>query len=291
MATLPQLRAGYLSLQRRLVRGGGNLAANAFVGLGDWRDADYDRYLQTVVPAVNGVKVQAARLQAAYYAQLAQAAGEAYTAVGVTAATVSTQALRGVPEADVYRRPFVAVYTALADGKTVTEAITEGAARAFSIGSTDVKLATTHTGRAVRGSNDNIVGHRRVLSGGNNCALCVIASTQRYTVSDLQPIHPGCSCGEEPIYGTFDPGQIIDPELLEETQDLVARELEIEADRGARDAGLSKVIESPTAGTKLADYTELIITRNHGEYGPTLSFRDQNFTRAKDIPGVFDPRI
>jgi hypothetical protein len=272
-----------------LVRGGGNIAANLFLGLEDWRDLDYERYLTLLQPRLDGVKIQAARLQAAYYAEMAALSGQAFTPVSVTAATVNTQVLRGVGLDEVYRRPFVTLYTALSQGKTVTEAVTEGAARAFGLGATDVKLSTTHSGRAVRGSNNNVVGHRRVLSGGKNCALCVIASTQRYTVSDLQPIHPGCSCGEEPIYGDFDPGQIIDDALLEETQELVGRELELlEVDRGARDAGLSKIINSPTEGAKRADYTELIITRNHGEYGPTLSFRDQSFTGPRDIPAVFD---
>jgi hypothetical protein len=291
MATLPQLRAGYTTLQRRLVRGGGNIAANLFLGLDNWGDPDYERYLALLQPRLDGVKIQAARLQAAYYAEMAALTGQTFTAVSVSSSTVSTQILRGVGLEDVYRRPFVTLYTALSKGKTVSDAVSEGAARAFSLGSTDVKLSTTHTGRSVRGGNNNIVGYRRVLSGGPNCALCVIASTQRYTVDQLQPIHPGCSCGEEPIYGQFDPGQVIDPELLEETQDLVARELEVDADRGARDAGLSKVITSPTAGEKLADYTDLIVTREHGEYGPTLSFRDQSFTRRRDIPAVLDGGI
>jgi hypothetical protein len=290
VVTVPQLRSGYTTLQRRLVRGGGNIAANLFLGLDNWRDGDYERYLSLLQPRLDGVKIQAARLQAAYYAEMALLSGQPFTPVAVTASTVNTQVLRGVGLDEVYRRPFVTLYTALSQGKTVTEAVTEGAARAFGLGATDVKLSTTHSGRAVRGSNNNVVGHRRVLSGGKNCALCVIASTQRYTVSDLQPIHPGCSCGEEPIYGDFDPGQIIDSELLEQTQELVERELEIDADRGARDAGLSKVIQS-AQGEKLADYTELIITRNHGEYGPTLSFRDQSFTGPRDIPAVFDRGI
>jgi hypothetical protein len=71
----------------------------------------------------------------------------------------------------------------------------------------------------------------------------------------------------------------------------VGRELETVSERGARDAGLEKVITSPTAGDKLADYTDLIVTRQHGEYGPTLSFRDQSFTRRRDIPAVLDSGI
>lgn len=292
MATLPQLRAGYTTLQRRLVRGGGNIAANLFLGLDNWRDLDYEQYLRLLQPRLDGVKIQAGRLQAAYYAEMALLTNQAFTPVAVTAATVSSGALRGVGLDEVYRRPFVTLYTALSQGKTVTEAVAEGAARAFSLGSTDVKLSTTHSGRAVRGNNNNIVGYRRVLSGGKNCALCVIASTQRYTVTELQPIHPGCSCGEEPIYGDFDPGRIIDDELLEDTHELVRQELELQgSDRDARDAGLGKVITSPGEGDKLADYTDLIITREHGEYGPTLSFRDQSFTGPRDIPAVLDRGI
>lgn len=292
MATLPQLRAGYTRLNRRLIRGAGDRAAALFRSLPDWRDENAAQYLELLEPVLNGVKVQTGRLRVAYASEIAKAAGEAFTPAAVTLATLSTPNIRnGATFEQVHTRPFATLYTALSGGKTFTQSIIEGAARASSVASTDVQLASRQAGRASRSENPRVVGFRRVLSGGKNCALCVIASTQRYTVNDLMPIHPGCSCGEEEIYGDFDPGQIIDPELLEETQELVARELEIDQDRGARDAGLGKVISSPTEGDKLADFTELIVSREHGEYGPTLGFRDQSFTRASDIPAVLDANI
>jgi hypothetical protein len=292
MATLPQLRAGYTRLNRRLIRGAGDRAAALFRSLPDWRDDNAAVYLQQLEPILDGVKLQTGRLRVAYASEIAKAAGQPFTATAVTLGALATPNLRnGATFEQVHTRPFATLYTALSQGKTVSQAIFEGATRASSVASTDVQLASRQAGRASRSENPRVVGYRRVLSGGKNCALCVIASTQRYTVNDLMPIHPGCSCGEEEIYGDFDPGQIIDPELLDETQSLIARELEIDPDAGARDAGLGKVISSPTEGDKLADYTELIVSRNHGEYGPTLSFRDQSFTRASDIPAALDGNL
>lgn len=292
MVTLPQLRDGYVKLNSRILRNSGAFASQLFKALPDWRNENAAEYKRLVDANLTAAKVQAARIQNAYYAEVAKVSGETYTPVVVRPADVATPALRnGVPFEEVWQRPFVSMYTELSRGNTVSGAIAAGAARAFQLATTEVQLATTHTGRRVRGNNNNIVGYRRVLSGSENCALCAIASTQRYRSGDLKPIHPGCDCGEEPIYGDVDPGQIIDPGLLEDTHLLVERTLETTSDRGARDAGLSKVIESPTAGDKLADYTDLIITRNHGEYGPTLSFRDQRFTSARDIPAVLDSGI
>jgi hypothetical protein len=283
MATLPQLRAGYTTLNRRLIRGAGNRASALFRSLPDWRDNNARVYLQQLQPVLDGVKVQTARLRNAYAAEIAKAAGQPFTPVAVTVASVATSNLRnGATFQEVHSRPFVTLYTALAQGKSVTEAVLEGANRAFSVASTDVQLASRQAGVESRSSNPRVVGYRRVLSGGLNCALCVIASTQRYTRGELMPIHPGCSCGEEEIYGDFDPGRIIDPELLEETQTLIERELG-NYDYEARDAGLGKMIDSAD-GRKQQDYTELIISREHGEYGPTLSFRDQSFTGPRDIP-------
>lgn len=61
--------------------------------------------------------------------------------------------------------------------------------------------------------NDNsIVGYRRQITSRNPCGLCIVASTQRYNVAELQPMHPNCGCVTSPIYGSKDTGQVIDPE-------------------------------------------------------------------------------
>ena len=291
MVTLLDVRRAYTARHSALIRRTGTFTRRVYEGLGSWRDEDVTRFIRVTQPVVDGVKFQAANLTNAYYQQIAQVAGQPFSATPVTPAELSTGALRNGPDFDeVYTRPFVTTRTQLASGKSLQAAVVAGGARALQIAMTDINLATGHAGRKTRGRNNNIVGYRRVLTGRENCALCVIASTQRYRVNDLKPIHPACDCAEEPIYGEFDPGQIIDPELLEQTQALIESEIGF-VDFGARDAGLGKTITAADGSTRMADYTELIVSREHGEYGPTLAFRDQKFTGPADIPAVLDTAI
>jgi len=279
MATQQEILAAYNRLSSRIVRGTGARLAGVFANLGSWRDSDFDEFFKLASTTMTGASLQAARLQVAFYQQMARLQGESFAVPQLRATDFSTEALRnGAPGREVYRRPFVELYTALAQGKTMTEAVQLGANRISSIASTDVQLARRSAGFGVRSRNDGIVGYARTLTGRENCALCTIASTQRYTRGDLMPIHPGCDCGEMPIYGTQDPGQVIDQIRLDTVYDSIEQQLKLSPDFGARDAGLGKVINSPTEGQKLADYTELVVTSEHGEFGPTLRWRDQDFT-------------
>lgn len=282
MATLPEIRDGYNRLNSRLVRGAGRLAGNVFRQLGSWRDDDITRYLEIVGPQIAGLKVQAANLQAAYYQQVAAANGESFTPVTARPQDLTDEVLRnGPPTAEVYRRPFVEAWTALSSGELVRTAVERGAQRATSLAETDIQLASRQAGLNQRRSNGNIVGYRRVLTGAENCALCAIASTQRYTRGQLKPIHPGCDCGEEPIYGDFDPGQVIDPQGLESVHEALVQQLGV-SDRNARSADIGKFVQYDDE-QRLADFTEIIVTREHGEYGPTLAWRDQAFTGPNDF--------
>jgi hypothetical protein len=282
VATLAELRDGYNRLNTRLIRGTGALAANAFRGLGSWRDDDITRYINLVGPRIEGAKVQAARLQSAYYQEVAKANGEAFTPVPVRPRDLTDEILRnGANSREVYRRPFVELYTALSSNELLRTAVERGAARVASIAETDIQLASRQAGLQQRQGNNNIVGYRRVLTGSENCALCAIASTQRYRSGDLKPIHPSCDCGEEPIYGDFDPGQVIDQGGLDSIHEALQSQLGV-TDYTARDAQIGKLVQYED-NVRLADFTEIIVTRQHGEYGPTLTWRDQAFTGPRDI--------
>lgn len=66
---------------------------------------------------------------------------------------------------------------------------------------TDITLAE-RAGTYVHTEGDTrIIGYRRVLSAGKNCALCVVAATQRYSKGDLRPIHHACKCTTQAIHG------------------------------------------------------------------------------------------
>lgn len=266
MPTQRELLDAYNSLSSRLVKGTGDQIAAAFLALGAWRDEDFEKFLPIALASVRGAKLQASRLNVVFYQQMALLAGETFVAPQITAESLSTEVLRnGAKDRDVYRRPFVDVYRNLADGKDLAEATKAGALRISSIASTDVQLARRGAGFQARSNNSRIVGYARTLTGSENCALCYVASTQRYHKGDLLPIHPGCDCGEMPIFGKQDPGQIIDEIRLDATHQAIE-------DRFGSSAPNARDI----------DYRAISI-REHGELGPMLTVADHEFTTESDI--------
>ena len=165
--------------------------------------------------------------------------------------------LRNGPSVEeVYMRPVIEARSALANGASMPEALRRGERRAKNLAATDQQLARTNTAREMMTGEEGVVGYRRVLSGNESCGLCVVATTQRYHVGELMPIHPGCDCSVAPIIGTEDPGRTINQELLDATHQAVA-------DRFGDDA--------LDLGAQSAAYREQITVYGHGEYGPTLA--------------------
>ena len=265
MVSRSELTSAYIRLTERIFETGGTVAGQAFRNLGSWRDSDLDKYISNVTLALAGLKANASKLSIAYYGEIAKIEGKPFTPITMSAAELTTGALRnGATSEIVYKRPFVDMWTALSKGQIVSDAIEAGAIRATGLARTELQLARRQAGLVARNSNDNIVGYLRVLSGSENCALCYVASTQRYKKGDLQPIHPGCDCGEMPIYGDSDPGRVVDQQLLDATHQAVTDRF------GGSD---------PTA----IGYNQIAI-RDHGELGPLLTVADQNFTGPSDLP-------
>lgn len=266
MTVRQDLTDGNSRLGRRIIDGAARVAGLTFLNLGDWRDADADRYLELIRDPLTSLKNEGAKSTLAFYGAMAQLEGETFSRPTITRSALATSALRnGVDEATVWKRPFVTMRTALAQGKSIKEAVNLGASRAEYLASTEVQLARRGAGLQARSSNDRIVGYIRTLTGAENCALCYVASTQRYRKSDLLPIHPGCDCGEMPIYGRQDPGQVIDEMRLSKTHQAIEERFGI-SDRGAREP----------------DYRQILIA-DHGEIGPTLTVRNQKFTGPNDL--------
>ena len=234
-------------------------AAAAWRAQGSYRDADVDALVALIVPRVRAGQVQVANLTSAYIAQVATLrTGVLVSPVGVDVAAVTGG--RGVPAEDVYRRPAVEVYTALAGGASYPDAVSRGLGRLVSLVSTDVQMAKVRQSRASMGASGARF-YRRVLNGGDNCAMCMLASTQRYRVKDLSPIHPGCDCSVDPLPPGEDEFQVLDPDEVERIHAAVGERLGVE-DRGGR----------------AVDYRKLVIVREHGEYGPTLTLKGHRFT-------------
>lgn len=238
----------------------------SFAGLGSWRDADAARWRRSTLPIILAGERQIANLTASYLEQLSREENAGGPRVSLDLDAVTGAALRGVDPDEVYERPFKEIYAALSDDVSLDEAVNRGAHRLETLAKTDLQLARTHTVREVAADMPRFRYTVRELQGEYDCALCMIASTQRYRKEDLAPIHPGCDCLVKTVTADYDPGQIIDEDFLNAVHDAVESALGT-FDRGGR----------------AVDYRKLIIAREHGEIGPVLGYRGQRFTGPDDI--------
>lgn len=266
MAGLDSVSEGYLTLSSQYLDGAGQIASDTFKNLGSWRDEDVQRFIDEIATPLAGIKANQAEATIAYHRAFALANGKSFKPLDVAGFNLSTQALRnGVNIEDVYRRPFVQMRMAIAKGKSVTDAIDTGSLTARNLARTEVQLTKRQVSLFARRANDNIVGYLRTLTGRENCGLCYVASTQRYRKGNLMPIHPGCDCGEMPIYGDSDPGQVIDRQLLDASHEAVGDRF-----------GFSDV------GAREPDYRKITI-RDHGELGPLLTVKGHKFTGPNSL--------
>ncbi|WP_327379454.1 hypothetical protein [Streptomyces sp. NBC_01212] len=240
--------------------------SRAWADLGSWRDGDVRRFERTTLPVLLAGQRRVASLTATYLEQLYREIDGSGPRVDLDFDKVTGRALRDVDPEDVYRRPFKEIWNALDRDVAFDIAFERGTHRLETIAKTDLQLARTHTVQEVGSQMPAFTYTVRELQGEYDCALCMIASTQRYHKRDLAPIHPGCDCLVKLVTADEDPGQVIDEEKLERIHDLVEDALGT-FDRGGR----------------AVDYRKIIIANEHGEIGPVLGFAGQRFTGPDDI--------
>lgn len=235
-----------------------------------YRASAVEDMIQAITPRVTAGQLRIADLTRAYLAQCARELGWKVVLPSIDQDEI--RGARGVDPRVVYRRPAVDVYTALAAGKPLPQAAAEGRLRLTQLIGGDMQLAKVHASRqSMRGYPAEGQFYRRVLTGRENCALCVVASTQRYYRGDLLPIHPGCDCGVQPLPPGLAVNQVIDEDLLEQVHQITADRLGV-SDRGGR----------------TPDYRKLLTVSEHGEYGPTLSW-SQPKAKPKTKAGEAEP--
>lgn len=235
-----------------------------------YRTSAVEDMIQAITPRVTAGQLRIADLTRAYLAQCARELGWKVVLPPIDQDEI--RGARGVDPRVVYRRPAVDVYTALAAGKPLPQAAAEGRLRLTQLIGGDMQLAKVHASRqSMRGYPEEGQFYRRVLTGRENCALCVVASTQRYYRGDLLPIHPGCDCDVQPLPPGLAVNQVIDEGLLEQVHQITADRLGV-SDRGGR----------------TPDYRKLLTVSEHGEYGPTLSWA-QPKAKPKPKAGESEP--
>lgn len=235
-----------------------------------YRASAVEDMIEAITPRVTAGQLRIADLTRAYLAQCARELGWKVVLPPIDQDEI--RGARGVDPRVVYRRPAVDVYTALAAGKPLPQAAAEGRLRLTQLIGGDMQLAKVHASRqSMRGYPAEGQFYRRVLTGRENCALCVVASTQRYYRGDLLPIHPGCDCDVQPLPPGLAVNQVIDEDLLEQVHQITADRLGV-SDRGGR----------------TPDYRKLLTVSEHGEYGPTLSWA-QPKAKPKTKAGGAEP--
>lgn len=186
---LQRLRLNNLAISGRLRERLDAYLAGRWMSLDSWRDPDITRLLNDILPVITAAERQMVETTNAYLASVAStAAGTSFRPPTIRYQDLTGTALRGVDPAEVFRRPQMVMNYRLAKGASLSDAIDAGANRLRSLGATNLQLAKTKTVAA----QGTAPFYRRVLTGSENCALCVIASTQRYRRGKLAPIHPGC---------------------------------------------------------------------------------------------------
>ena len=284
MADLDSLTAAYDAQVAEVRQRVSDFGTGLWRSLPNYRDRSIDRMVGALVPRVQAGQIQIAQLTDAYLSVYAAQLGIRFKTSTISADLVTGS--RGVEPSVVYRRPANTVYSALADGKSVAQAVDSGELRLLQLIGGDMQMARrsqAHTSFAGSG----FAAYRRTLSGSENCALCTVASTQRYWVKDLLPIHPGCDCGIEPLpEGDWSgqENQVINSELLEQTHSAISNHLGV-SDRGGRlpDYRKLQIMQSDDGSVSVSGVGEIVTVRTHGEYGPTLTWSDQDFTGPRGL--------
>jgi hypothetical protein len=264
----------YAALRREASRQTVSTMLALWLGMGSYRDGDVPGFLAEALPTLRAGQETMAGVVAEYLGTLAATVAATTLAPLLIPAALVTD-LRPVPATEVYTRPFRTVWTALARGQDYPRAVQVGADRLARIAEMDMQATYAQANRVGMERLPDAVRPeywRRVLVGAENCAMCVIASTNRYRRGDLNPIHPGCDCRVEPVLrGADDP---LTPEreaaLLRRAQ-AAANELTGITDLGGRKVDFRAITTN--------------ITAEHGEHAAPLLVRPlDRFTGPENIP-------
>lgn len=165
----------------------------AWSGLPGYDEDNVDQFLSTAVPIVRAGQRQSIAVTEAF---LARTLGR--RPVGIVPDEILDRLRNGAELDDVYRRPFVTVWTSLKENGLYDQAVAAGAARATSTAAMDVQLAMRGTMARVQEVDTSIRGYRRVADPGA-CTFCQAIDGAFVRSADAMALHNNCGCGLEPI--------------------------------------------------------------------------------------------
>lgn len=188
------LADAHIEAQRRLRLMAAGVVGFAWRGLPGYDERNVDEFLSRVVPVMLTAQATSAALTEAY---LAHAMGR--QPLGIVPDRVTGAALRaGAAPEEVYRRPFVNVWSSLSKDNPWDQAVQAGLSRATSTAEMDVQLASRATFGEVGREDDAIFGFQRVADAGA-CEFCQEVDGAYIKDGDAMPLHNRCGCSLEPL--------------------------------------------------------------------------------------------
>lgn len=175
---------------------------NAWASLGSYDAADVPVFLAGVVPLILAAQRQAVSLSDAYVARVLGRGP-----LGIDPVPVIAQLRGPVSPQVVYRRPFVATWTALSEGKPYEDAVRAGESRLSATAAMDVQMAHFAGLQAVQDRDTAVRGWRRVADP-DACEWCRMIDGAKVRRADASPLHARCGCGLEPLTVTVAPDPV-----------------------------------------------------------------------------------
>lgn len=188
-----ELALAHMGAQRRLKTLAADGLGRAWDDLPSYNEADVAPFLRRAVPFVVGTQRQSVALTNAFLARSLE-----QRPTGVNIAAIVAGIRNGASAADVYRRPFVDVWSGLKNGKAWTDAVAAGRARLVSAAEMDIQLAMRDTLLAVGETEEALTGYQRVANA-NACEFCLAVNGAQFQTEVPMALHNGCDCGFEAI--------------------------------------------------------------------------------------------
>ncbi len=184
----------HIAVQARLRKAVAAGVAAAWTALPAYYEADVPVFLRTAVPIVLAGQRQSAAITDAYIARALER-----QPLGIDPSLVTGAAARnGVDPLEVYRRPFVTVWTALKTGSDYRDAVDAGLARAVTMAASDVQLAARATFQQIQEQDQSIYGYARTADP-DACEFCQLVDGAYVKSADAMPLHNNCGCSLEPL--------------------------------------------------------------------------------------------
>lgn len=153
-----------------------------------------DAFLSQVLPIIEAGQRQSVSLTDAFLAAVMGRTSYGLLSDGLTGAGVRS----GTPPEEVYRRPFVNVWTALKKGAGWDDAVSAGRARVAENAEMDIALSSRATFGAAQEIDDGIYGYQRIARPGA-CKFCRAVNGAYVKSAVASPLHNRCGCSLEPL--------------------------------------------------------------------------------------------